>query len=60
MITAPPMCLDCKHFHKEWTTPRTCGAFPKGIPAKIYFESADHTKPFRGDKGIRFEGQDGQ
>ena len=60
MITIPPKCLECKHFHDEWTAPRTCEAFPEGIPVEIYFEATDHTKPFNGDNGIRFEGWDGQ
>lgn len=60
MMTLPPKCLDCKHFHDEWTSPRTCEAFPKGIPEKIYFENKDHTKPIKGDNGLQFERQNGQ
>ena len=60
MIEIPPKCLECKHFHDERTAPRTCEAFPDGIPEVIYFESYDHTKPFKGDKGIQFEQKNGQ
>ena len=60
MMTLPPKCLDCKYFNEEWVTPRTCEAFHKGIPDEIYFEGFDHTKAFKGDKGIRFEHRNGQ
>jgi hypothetical protein len=33
----------------------SCKAFPDGIPEEIYNNTHDHTKPFRGDGGIRFE-----
>ena len=56
MIPYPPECINCKHK----TARRTCKAFPKGIPKEIYFEYFDHTKPFKGDKGIQFERKDGQ
>tara|TARA_R100000049_G_C1921140_1_gene66390 strand:- start:28 stop:186 length:159 start_codon:yes stop_codon:yes gene_type:complete len=32
-----------------------CDAFPKGIPEEIGSGEHDHTKPFKGDNGIRFE-----
>ena len=32
-----------------------CKAFPDGIPEKILTGEHDHTKPFKGDNGIRFE-----
>jgi len=58
MMTLPPKCLECKHFHHLPTTPRTCEAFHKGIPEEIYFEGTDHTKPFKGDGGVTFEPQE--
>jgi len=33
----------------------TCTAFPDKIPAAILAGHHDHTKPFPGDKGVRFE-----
>jgi len=51
MIPYPPDCIKCKHK----TARRLCKAFPNGIPDAIYFEYFDHTEPFEGDKGIRFE-----
>jgi len=32
-----------------------CKAFPKGIPDKILSNEVDHTKPYKGDNGVRFE-----
>ena len=45
-------CLKCVHLHKNMTR---CEAFLSGIPAKIFTGGFDHTKPFQGDNGIRFE-----
>lgn len=45
-------CLACNNLHDDMTT---CKAFPKGIPVKILTGHWDHTRPFRGDNGIRFE-----
>lgn len=33
----------------------TCKAFPGGIPADIISGKIEHTRPYSGDKGIRFE-----
>ncbi len=49
----PPICWACTRFHGR--TPRTCDAFPDGIPSTIYFESFDHRKAFPGDGDLRFE-----
>ena len=47
-----PQCVGCVHYHfKSWT----CDAFPKGIPEAIIDGDFDHNKPYKGDKGIRFE-----
>ena len=32
-----------------------CKAFPDGIPKDILLGNHDHTKPFAGDNGVRFE-----
>ncbi len=32
-----------------------CVAFPESIPHDILVGKHDHTKPFKGDDGIRFE-----
>lgn len=45
-------CLACKNLNNNMTT---CRAFPKGIPVKILAGKFDHTRSFKGDKGIQFE-----
>lgn len=54
-MTVFPQCLRCKHLHEgeNWT----CDAFPAGagIPEPILTDEHDHTKPYDGDHGIRFE-----
>jgi hypothetical protein len=47
--------MECKHFHYKDIKKNACDAFPRGIPQKILYEGWDHTKPYTGDKGIRFE-----
>lgn len=44
-------CYFCKH-HLEG---KTCKAFPNGIPDVIWTNEVEHTKPYEGDNGIRFE-----
>lgn len=45
-------CVTCKH---KSTTGATCTAFPNGIPEQILTNASDHTKPYPGDNGIRYE-----
>mgnify|MGYP006865011989 CR=1 FL=1 len=44
-------CVDCVHLKKDLK----CKAYPNGIPTEIIVGEHDHTKPFKGDGGIRFE-----
>ena len=44
----------CKHFRKDWK----CSAFTI-IPDEILLGLHDHTEPFPGDNGIRFEPVEG-
>ena len=44
-------CFVCKHY----TGVITCKAFPDKIPDDIITGMFDHTKPYKGDNGIRFE-----
>jgi hypothetical protein len=52
------MCYRCKHIHTDApdeVVTEACDAFPKGIPDEIFWGAFDHTQPFEGDNGIRFE-----
>lgn len=44
-------CAICKHSRGD----NTCEAFPKGIPEVILTGVHDHSEPYDGDHGIRFE-----
>lgn len=52
-----PQCSRCIHRHG---ITQFCDAFPDGIPAIILRGDFDHTEPFPGDNGIRFEPEDSQ
>jgi hypothetical protein len=47
----PVQCIICKHYRGA----KTCDAYKTAIPDEIYIDGFDHTKPFKGDHGIRFE-----
>jgi hypothetical protein len=49
-----PVCVFCAHMDPDLRS-RTCAAFPDGIPLEIWRGLNDHTKPFAGDNGIRFQ-----
>lgn len=44
-------CQLCKHYRGL----NDCDAFPEGIPSEILTGRFCHTKPYPGDKGIRWE-----
>lgn len=48
------VCSRCRHLTSP-VEPRTCTAFPGGIPGEIWDGEHDHRTPFPGDHGIRFE-----
>ena len=50
MTTPISQCYGCKHYQKQMK----CRAFDE-IPREIFFNSHDHKKPYRGDKGIHYE-----
>ena len=47
------VCWLCAH--KFPTFKRTCAAFPNGIPDEIWRGDNDHSAPYPGDLGLRFE-----
>ena len=55
-MTRFPQCFRCKHYRREGAA-MTCDAYPDGtgIPDEILAGEHDHTQPFAGDHGIRFE-----
>lgn len=52
----PPMCFHCKRL--KGTDPWACEAYPKGIPQEILYYKVDHRKPYTGDHGLRYKGED--
>ena len=44
-------CITCKHYLGAIT----CEAYPDEIPFEIVSGDHDHTQPYPGDNGIRFE-----
>ena len=55
MIVISPICLECRNFNTLDNDKLSCKAYPNGIPKEIINSEHDHTKPFKGDNGIRFE-----
>lgn len=47
----PNQCRACERFGRMTGV---CAAYPRGIPAQMLFEGADHRTPQDGDGGIRF------
>lgn len=44
-------CISCKHYKGL----HRCEAYSEGIPIQIFTGEHDHTNPFEGDNGVRFE-----
>jgi len=57
MIGPEPPCMACRHIFPEKLGEFgfKCRAFPAGIPDEIITEGIQHTEPYPGDNGIRFE-----
>lgn len=56
------ICSRCVHFNASspLSKKKTCSAFPKGIPGEIWLGINDHTTPYPGDNGIRFQERRGK
>ena len=50
-MTEAMQCIDCKHYLGAWE----CDAYSLGIFEQIRTGNHDHTQPYPGDQGIRFE-----
>ncbi len=50
-----PLCLACQRLRRPVRGRLACAAFPGGIPTTLLGASADHSEPYPGDHGIRFE-----
>lgn len=50
-----PLCLACQRLRPPVRGRWACAAFPGGIPSRLLCAAADHSEPFPGDQGIRFE-----
>lgn len=48
-------CNFCRHLNMSEFIKHTCKAFPDGIPPDIWLGKNNHTKPYPGDNGVRFE-----
>jgi hypothetical protein len=51
MMPRSDQCIICAHFRFSGG----CDAFPDGIPEAILTSEHDHTEPYPGDNGVRFE-----
>ena len=54
MIGKSPQCILCANYRSD-KYGLVCEAYPNGIPNAIINGEHDHTKPYPGDNGIRFE-----
>ncbi len=58
-MTRTLQCIWCRHFNRgRGRGVYTCSAFPEGIPDPIIDGKFDHSLPYQGDNGIRFEKMD--
>jgi hypothetical protein len=48
-----PICRECRH--RIGHDYLACSAFPDRIPREIWNGERDHTTPYPGDHGVRFE-----
>lgn len=63
-IAATPMCLSCSRLREppaigELAEGLFCEAYPDGIPQGIILNSVDHRVAQPGDRGLRYDPQEG-
>ncbi len=53
MAEIKPQCVKCAHYigQKNLLKPRTCKAFPKGIPEDVYLGKVRHNEKVKGQVG---------
>src|SRR4051794_9495486 len=54
-MTNTPQCDACIHLDRDTPGGYRCAAFPEWIPVPIQANKHDHSKPYPGDHGIRYE-----
>jgi hypothetical protein len=55
-MTSTPQCEACIHLDRDAPPGEyRCAAFPEGIPIPIQANKHDHSEPYPGDHGIRYE-----
>jgi hypothetical protein len=55
-MTNTPQCEACIHLDRDAPPGEyRCAAFPAGIPIPIQANKHDHSEPYPGDHGIRYE-----
>ena len=54
-VTNENLCQHCRWYDHAHPGLGRCKAFPNHIPVAILTNEFDHTEPFPGDHGIRFE-----
>jgi hypothetical protein len=55
-MTNNPQCFACIHLDRDASfNPMRYDAFPDGIPVPIQANKHDHSKPYPGDHGIRYD-----
>ena len=55
MCSLASNCPFCRHIREREAGMLWCAAFPQGIPERILGGEIDHTRPYPGDHGFRFD-----
>lgn len=55
MTVSLSRCMRCARYSVDVLDNNACDAYPDGIPEAIITGEHDHTQPYPGDNGIRWE-----